>query len=121
MAGYGRPIKRGEQITWEIHHLSLTSASPVNKRQQPAAAHAAEPTSSIVKPSSPRESTGHAPIAEGRYKMFNLTGNWVDIKDGTPIEVTHRLVGNIFTGYEWVPREIPDYSKDYRPHDAPFW
>lgn len=47
--------------------------------------------------------------------------NWVDRSDGTPIEVTHELKGNILSGYEWVERDKPDTSKDYRPHDAPFW
>lgn len=47
--------------------------------------------------------------------------NWVDSRDGTPIEVTHELKGNLMSGYEWVPREEPDTSKDYRPHEAPFW
>lgn len=47
--------------------------------------------------------------------------NWVDAKDGTPIEVTHHIEGNILSGYEWVPNTEPDHSKDYRPHDAPFW
>lgn len=49
----------------------------------------------------------------------DMFANWVDASDGTPIEVTHRLEGNIFTGYEWVPREAPDWSKDYRPYDGP--
>lgn len=53
--------------------------------------------------------------------FFDWFSNWVDAKDGTPIEVTHELKGNLLTGYEWVPREQPDLSKDYRPHDAPFW
>lgn len=51
----------------------------------------------------------------------DLFANWVDRSDGTPIEVTHRLEGSIWSGWEWVPREQPDTSKDYRPHDAPFW
>jgi len=52
--------------------------------------------------------------------LSDMFANWVDSRDGTPIEVTHRLKGNVFTGYEWVPRETPDPSKDYRPHSAPF-
>ena len=52
---------------------------------------------------------------------MDIFGNWVDAKDGTPIEVTHELKGNIFTGYEWVERPQPDYSKDYRPHSAPLF
>lgn len=53
--------------------------------------------------------------------LDRLFCNWVDRNDGTPIEVTHHIEGNIFTGYEWVENAQPDPSKDYRPHDAPFW
>lgn len=51
----------------------------------------------------------------------DLFANWVAREDGTPIEVTHRLEGNCFTGYRWVEREEPDYRKDYRPHSAPLF
>jgi hypothetical protein len=51
----------------------------------------------------------------------DLFANWVDRNDGTPIEVTHELVGNIWSGYEWVERDQPDPSKDYRPHSAPLF
>lgn len=52
--------------------------------------------------------------------MLEMFANWVDARDGTPIEVTHHIEGGLFSGYEWVPNDAPDYSKDYRPHDAPF-
>lgn len=45
--------------------------------------------------------------------------NWVSTDDGTPIEVTHELRGNVLSGYEWVPRDTPDTSKDYRPYGGP--
>lgn len=57
----------------------------------------------------------------GAWRDFWECANWVDANDGTPIEVTHHIEGNIFTGYRWVPNAVPDYSKDYRPHAAPFW
>lgn len=53
------------------------------------------------------------------WQLFWNAPNWVDAQNGTPIEVTHHLEGSLLGGYEWVPNDAPDPSKDYRPYGGP--
>ncbi|MGH7743229.1 MAG: hypothetical protein ACREQ5_00200 [Candidatus Dormibacteria bacterium] len=57
----------------------------------------------------------------GAWRDFWDSPNYVDSGDGTPIEVTHHIEGNIFSGYQWMPNAERDDSKDYRPHDYPLF